>query len=55
MNGIYSAKLVGGEDVTVSVLENYGHLDVLFSKRAVTDVYEKVLSWIRDGSPSAED
>ncbi len=55
MNGIYSAKLVGGEDVTVSVLENYGHLDVLFSNRVVTDVYEKVLSWIRDGSPSAED
>jgi len=55
LNGIYSAKLVGGDDVTISVLENYGHLDVLFASKAVSDVYTPILNWLMDDLPSAAD
>lgn len=55
LNGIYSAKVMGGNDVSIHVLENYGHLDVLFADRAITDVYEEIMMWIRADLPSAED
>ena len=46
--GIHSAARSGSKDVTVNVLENYGHLDVLFSREAVVDVYAPVLNWIEN-------
>lgn len=55
MNGIHSASLVGGDDVSIHVLEEYGHLDVLFAGRAVEDVYQVILNWIMADLPSAED
>ncbi len=55
MHGIYSAKLLGDQDVTINVLENYGHLDVLFSEQAAEEVYDVILDWIRNDLSSAED
>lgn len=47
LNGIYSAQKSGSQDVTLNVLEGYGHLDVLISDHARRDVFEPTLSWIR--------
>lgn len=46
MSGIYSAAKSGSNDVTLHVLENYGHLDVLFAERAADEVYQQVLDWM---------
>lgn len=48
LNGIYSAARSGSEDVTINVLENYGHLDVLFAGEAEKEVYSVVLKWIEE-------
>ena len=47
LNGIY----VGGQervspDVTMNVLEGYGHLDVVVGDQARRDVYEPLLAWM---------
>ena len=47
LNGIYSAQKSGSPDVTINVLEGYGHLDVLVSDHARRDVFEPTLAWIR--------
>ncbi|MEO8500715.1 MAG: hypothetical protein ABI565_07355, partial [Vicinamibacteria bacterium] len=47
LNGIYSAQKSGSPDVTLNVLEGYGHLDVLISDHARRDVFEPTLAWIR--------
>ena len=47
LNGIYSAQKSGSTDVTVNVLEGYGHLDVLVSDNARREVFEPTLAWIR--------
>ena len=47
MSGIYSASKNGARDVTLNVLERYGHVDVLFGDKARQDVYDIVLGWIR--------
>lgn len=47
LNGIYSAQKSGSNDVTIHVLEGYGHLDVLVSDHARRDVFEPTLAWIR--------
>lgn len=46
LNGIFSAAEAGGKDVTIHVLEGYGHLDVLVGENARSDVFEPVLEWI---------
>lgn len=48
MNGIYSASKSGSKDVTINVLENHGHVDVLFGNRAKDLVFEVVYRWILD-------
>jgi len=47
LNGIYSAQKSGSPDVTINVLEGYGHLDLLVSDHARRDVFEPTLAWIR--------
>ncbi len=46
MNGIFSASRSGSDDVTIHVLENHGHLDVLVGEGARTDVFQPVLDWM---------
>lgn len=48
LNGIYSASESGSKDVTIHVLENYGHLDVLVGNEAKDEVFQVVLDWIID-------
>jgi pimeloyl-ACP methyl ester carboxylesterase len=47
LNAIYSAAKSGSKDVTFSVLERYGHLDVLVAETAQRDVYTPTLEWLR--------
>ena len=47
LNGLYSAQKSGSSDVTIHVLEGYGHLDVLVSDQARRDVFEPTLAWIK--------
>jgi pimeloyl-ACP methyl ester carboxylesterase len=47
LNGIYSAQKSGSPDVTINVLEGYGHLDVLVGDHARREVFEPALAWIR--------
>jgi pimeloyl-ACP methyl ester carboxylesterase len=47
LNGIYSAQKSGSPDVTINVLEGYGHLDVLISDHARRAVFEPTLAWIK--------
>jgi pimeloyl-ACP methyl ester carboxylesterase len=54
LDGIHSAGASGSKDVTVNVLERYGHLDVLVGEYARRDVYEPVLAWmLRRAGPAA--
>ncbi|MEX2327930.1 MAG: hypothetical protein WD558_09370 [Pseudomonadales bacterium] len=46
LHGIYSASRSGSNDVTVHVLENHGHLDVLYGNRASELVYDPIQRWI---------
>ena len=46
LSGIYSAARSGSDDVTIKVLENYGHLDVLFASNASDEVYSVIYEWI---------
>jgi len=46
LNGIYSAAKSGSKDVTLNVLERYGHLDIVVGERARADVFEPTLAWI---------
>ncbi|XOV90809.1 MAG: alpha/beta hydrolase [Pseudomonadota bacterium] len=46
MNGIYSANYSGSRNVTINVLENYGHVDVLYADGAIDQVYEVTRRWI---------
>ena len=47
LNGIYSAQKSGSPDVTINVLEGYGHLDVLVGDHARREVFELTLAWIK--------
>ncbi len=47
LNGIYSAQKSGSPDVTINVLEGYGHLDVVVGDHARRDIFEPTLEWIR--------
>jgi len=46
LNGIYSAEKSGSSDVTLNVLERYGHLDVIVGEKARADVFEPTSAWI---------
>jgi hypothetical protein len=46
LNGIYSAAKSGSKDVTLNVLEGYGHLDIVVGEKARADVFEPTLAWI---------
>ena len=50
LNSIYSADKSGSPDVTLNVLERYGHLDVIVGERARAEVYEPTLAWITSHS-----
>jgi hypothetical protein len=55
LNGIHSAARSGSKDVTIRVLEDFGHLDVLFAHSAVDEVYEVTLKWILARLPGGGD
>lgn len=44
--GIHSAARSGSADVTIHVLENYGHLDLLFGREAAGEVYQVIHDWM---------
>jgi hypothetical protein len=46
LNGIYSAGKSGSKDVTINVLERYGHLDVIVGEHARQDVFEPARAWM---------
>ncbi len=50
LDGVYSAARSGSDDVTLHVLEGYGHLDVLVGERAPEEVYAPLTRWILDRS-----
>jgi pimeloyl-ACP methyl ester carboxylesterase len=47
LNALYSADKSGSTDVTLNVLERYGHLDVLVGEHAQKDVYQPTIEWIK--------
>lgn len=46
LDGIYSAAKSGSPDVTLNVLEGFGHLDVVAGEKARAEVFEPTLAWI---------
>jgi hypothetical protein len=46
LDGIHSAGASGSKDVTIHVLERYGHLDVIVGEQARREVFEPTLAWI---------
>lgn len=48
LDGIYSAAKCGSKDVTLIVLERFGHLDVVAGERARAEVFEPTLAWIQE-------
>jgi hypothetical protein len=48
LNGIYSASLIASPDVTLNVLEGYGHLDVLVGERAQQEVFTPIYQWLQE-------
>lgn len=53
INGIYSAAHSGSKDVEIHVLENHGHVDVLFGNSVSDDVFEVILGFLRDRAEAA--
>ncbi|HAK50324.1 MAG TPA: hypothetical protein DCM54_00250 [Gammaproteobacteria bacterium] len=54
LSGIYSATRSGSRDVTLHLLEGYGHADVLVADSARVDVYEVIEIWLRNRLPEGE-
>jgi hypothetical protein len=50
LDGVHSVAESGSEDVTVHLLEGYGHLDVLVGERAAEDVFAVVHGWMLERS-----
>ena len=48
LSGFYSAIQSGSRDITLNLLEGYGHADVLVSNSAEEDVYQVIETWIKD-------
>ncbi|HUG53567.1 MAG TPA: hypothetical protein VMR21_08195 [Vicinamibacteria bacterium] len=51
LGGIASAGGAGSKDVTIHVLEGYGHVDVIAGDQSRRDVFEPVLAWLQKRSP----
>ena len=51
LSGVYSATRSGSRDVTLHLLEGYGHADVLVADSARVDVYEVIEAWLRARLP----
>jgi pimeloyl-ACP methyl ester carboxylesterase len=47
LNGIYTVDKSGSSDVTLNVLERYGHLDLVVGEQAARDVFQPTLDWIK--------
>lgn len=47
LSGISTAERLATDDVSVHVLEGYGHLDVLVGTRAAEEVFEPTYRWIQ--------
>jgi hypothetical protein len=47
MGAFYSATASGSPDVTLHLLEGWGHLDVIVGEHARREVYEPTLEWLR--------
>jgi alpha-beta hydrolase superfamily lysophospholipase len=47
MNAFWSATASGSADVSLHLLEGYGHLDVIVGEHARRDVFEPALEWLR--------
>ncbi|WP_443089135.1 alpha/beta hydrolase [Xylophilus sp.] len=47
-NARHSAEASGSRDVTVQVLDGWGHLDVVAGEQAAERVYAPVLAWLRE-------
>ena len=47
LSGLYTPSLLSTKDVTVKVLEGWGHLDVIVGTRAADEVFQPTLDWIR--------
>ena len=47
LSGVYTPSLLATGDVSVHVLEGYGHLDVLVGTRAPEDVFEPTYRWLQ--------
>jgi pimeloyl-ACP methyl ester carboxylesterase len=47
LSGIYTPSLLATKDVTIHVLEGWGHLDVIVGTRAAEQVFAPTLEWIR--------
>jgi pimeloyl-ACP methyl ester carboxylesterase len=50
-----SATSTGSRDVTVKILHNWGHLDVICGTRAEQEVFAPVLIWLKRHSQAASD
>ena len=48
LSGFYSAAKSGSRDITLNLLEGYGHLDVLVANSAEEDVYRVIETWLKD-------
>ena len=51
INAVHSAVHSGSGDVTLNVLERYGHLDVLVGEQAAAEVFEPTVAWIKARAP----
>ena len=48
LSGFYSAAKSGSQDITLYLLEGYGHLDVLVANSAEEDVFRVIETWLKD-------
>ncbi len=46
--GRYSAEASGSDDVSVLMLDDYGHLDILVGREAPDRVFTPILNWIKE-------
>ncbi len=49
--GVYSARESGSDDVTIHMLEGYGHLDVLVGEGSREAVFSPALEWLEKRTP----
>ena len=48
LSGFYSAAKSGSRDITLNLLEGYGHADVLVANSAEEEVYRVIENWLKD-------